>query len=221
MLFLICAVKARGQYQEPSPEKLCAAFETLSFLSDSTRQLVFFNAFPNTGEQFSLLYEENPHLTGTPFDLHTEGFLHIHAFWNLTRVPDSTFIEKAVRISCGLRYGLGASWYWRWHLREALRQPVRANGILIEVARLRRGHQMQFWSLVWSTSKSDDRDLLFEWLRTYMQKHVPQTVEVSDLAFRFFHGRTHPRPLPAPIESIQGSTCGQVRTGRLRTNNNP
>ena len=196
MLFLICAVRAKGQYQDPSPVRLHTAFETLSFLPDSTNQQLFFEAFPNTGESFSLLYEKNPQLIGTSFDLHTEGFEHIHAFWNLTWVPDSTFIEKAVRISCGLRYGLGASWYWQWHLRDALRQPARAQGILVEVARLRRGHQMQFWSLVWSTSNSDDRDLLFEWLRTYMLKHVPQTVEISDLAFRFFHGHTNPRPLP-------------------------
>ena len=196
MLFLICAVRAKGQYQDPSPVRLHTAFETLSFLPDSTNQQLFFEAFPNTGESFSLLYEKNPQLIGTSLDLHTEGFEHIHTFWNLTWVPDSTFIEKAVRISCGLRYGLGASWYWQWHLRDALRQPTRAQGILVEVARLRRGHQMQFWSLVWSTSNSDDRDLLFEWLRTYMLKHVPQTVEISDLAFRFFHGHTNPRPFP-------------------------
>ena len=196
MLFLICAVRAKGQYQDPSPVRLHTAFETLSFLPDSTNQQLFFEAFPNTGESFSLLYEKNPQLIGTSLDLHTEVFEHIHAFWNLTWVPDSTFIEKAVRISCGLRYGLGATWYWQWHLRDALRQPARAQGILVEVARLRRGHQMQFWSLVWSTSNSDDRDLLFEWLRTYMLKHVPQTVEISDLAFRFFHGHTNQRPLP-------------------------
>ena len=196
MMFLICAVRAKGQYQDPSPVRLHTAFETLSFLPDSTNQQLFFEAFPNTGESFSLLYEKNPQLIGTSFDLHTEGFEHIHTFWNLTWVPDSTFIEKAVRISCGLRYGLGATWYWQWHLRDALRQPARAQGILVEVARLRRGHQMQFWSLVWSTSNSDDRDLLFEWLRTYMLKHVPQTVEISDLAFRFFHGHTNPRPFP-------------------------
>lgn len=196
MMFLICAVRAKGQYQDPSPVRLHTAFETLSFLPDSTNQQLFFEAFPNTGESFSLLYEKNPQLIGTSLDLHTEGFEHIHTFWNLTWVPDSTFIEKAVRISCGLRYGLGASWYWQWHLRDALRQPARAQGILVEVARLRRGHQMQFWSLVWSTSNSDDRDLLFEWLRTYMLKHVPQTVEISDLAFRFFHGHTNPRPFP-------------------------
>ena len=196
MLFLICAVRAKGQYQDPSPVRLHTAFETLSFLPDSTNQQLFFEAFPNTGESFSLLYEKNPQLIGTSLDLHTEVFEHIHAFWNLTWVPDSTFIEKAVRISCGLRYGLGATLYWQWHLRDALRQPARAQGILVEVARLRRGHQMQFWSLVWSTSNSDDRDLLFEWLRTYMLKHVPQTVEISDLAFRFFHGHTNPRPFP-------------------------
>lgn len=196
MMFLICAVRAKGQYQDPSPVRLHTAFETLSFLPDSTNQQLFFEAFPNTGESFSLLYEKNPQLIGTSFDLHTEGFEHIHTFWNLTWVPDSTFIEKAVRISCGLRYGLGATWYWQWHLRDALRQPARAQGILVEVARLRRGHQMQFWSLVWSTSNSDDRDLLFEWLRTYMLKHVPQTVDISDLAFRFFHGHTNPRPFP-------------------------
>ena len=196
MLFLICAVRAKGQYQDPSPVRLHTAFETLSFLPDSTNQQLFFEAFPNTGESFSLLYEKNPQLIGTSLDLHTEVFEHIHAFWNLTWVPDSTFIEKAVRISCGLRYGLGATWYWQWHLRDALRQPARAQGILVEVARLRRGHQMQFWSLVWSASNSDDRDLLFEWLRTYMLKHVPQTVEISDLAFRFFHGHTNPRPFP-------------------------
>ena len=196
MLFLICAVRAKGQYQDPSPVRLHTAFETLSFLPDSTNQQLFFEAFPNTGESFSLLYEKNPQLIGTSLDLHTQGFEHIHALWNLTWVPDSTFIEKAVRISCGLRYGLGATWYWQWHLRDALRQPARAQGILVEVARLRRGHQMQFWSLVWSASNSDDRDLLFEWLRTYMLKHVPQTVEISDLAFRFFHGHTNPRPFP-------------------------
>ena len=123
MLFLICAVRAKGQYQDPSPVRLHTAFETLSFLPDSTNQQLFFEAFPNTGESFSLLYEKNPQLIGTSLDLHTEVFEHIHAFWNLTWVPDSTFIEKAVRISCGLRYGLGASWYWQWHLRDALRQP--------------------------------------------------------------------------------------------------
>ena len=111
---------------------------------------------------------------GTRLHIHREGCTH--QLW--TEVWTRSYLVLAV------------------HLRDALRQPARAQGILVEVARLRRGHQMQFWSLVWSTSNSDDRDLLFEWLRTYMLKHVPQTVEISDLAFRFFHGHTNPRPLP-------------------------
>ena len=87
--------------------------------------------------------------------------------------------------------------YWQSHLQNFLLTGGTGADMLVDrLSFWPEGQQMQFWSLVWSTSNSDDRDLLFEWLRTYMLKHVPQTVEISDLAFRFFHGHTNPRPFP-------------------------
>ncbi len=187
VLLLACSVQARAQYPEPSPGELCAAYAALTSLPDSVNQHRFFSAFPEQGEYFTLLYGDNPQLRGSGYDLHPVCFEHIRAFWNLPLVPDSVFMEKAVRITCGLKFGMGAAWYWQWYLRDAFRRAERVRGILDEVSRLRRGHQMEFWGFLWSAANADDRDLLYERNRECIREHYPQTADISDRAFFLFH----------------------------------
>ena len=75
----------------------------------------------------------------------------IDDFWALRAIPDSVFYDKAVAITCGLRYDADAQSLWHDHLLDILtRRDREAERLIDRVALLRRGHQMQFWSFVWS-----------------------------------------------------------------------
>ena len=193
LLMLLLCMELNAQ-EACSTQMLKASYESVAESNGQESQKRFFAAFPSTGEDFDVLFGYHPCVGDSSlYDSYVEM---IDDFWALRAIPDSVFYDKAVAI-CGLRYDADAQSLWHDHLLDILtRRDREAERLIDRVALLRRGHQMQFWSLVWSTSNSDDRDLLFEWLRTYMLKHVPQTMEISDLAFRFFHGHTNPRPFP-------------------------
>ena len=150
LLALASLVKASAQSQDLRPEEIAAAHAALLSCPDSLAEARFFNAFPDRGEDFTLLYEPHNLTAGTTFDFSGSSYCHTSAFWNLRLIPAEVLAEKVVRITCGLRFSQGASWYWQWYLRQALALPELRDVIIDEVARLRSGHQLEFWAMVWS-----------------------------------------------------------------------
>ena len=189
LLALASLVKASAQSQDLRPEEIAAAYAALLSCPDSLAEACFFNAFPDRGEDFTLLYEPHNLTAGTT----GSSCCHTSAFWNLKQIPAEVLAVKAVRITCGLRFSQGASWYWQWHLRQALAQPELRGVIIDEVARLRSGHQLEFWGMVWSSAEADSRDLLFESLQPDLLTRHPHTASISACAFHLFHNEVRSR----------------------------
>ena len=195
LLSLMLCTCLRAQTKVIQMETLLSAYEALCADSCRNNQIRFLDTFPHSGEEFDLMMGYHPCLDD--FSLYNYGCELVEAFWSFPGIRDSSFYNQVISVTCGMRIEADAPNYWQSHLQNFLLTGGTGADMLVDrLSFWPEGQQMQFWSLVWSTSNSDDRDLLFEWLRTYMLKHVPQTVEISDLAFRFFHGHTNPRPLP-------------------------
>ena len=193
LLALASLVKASAQNQGLRPEEIAAAHTALLSCPDSLAEARFFNAFPDRGEDLMLLYGTHDLTAGTALDLSGSSHCHISAFWNLRLIPAEVLAEKAVRITCGLRFSQGASWYWQGHLRQALAQPELRGVIADEVARLRRGHQLEFWAMVWSSAEADSCDLLFDSLQPNLLTRHPHTASISACAFHIFHDKARSR----------------------------
>lgn len=193
-LFAIASlVKASAQSQNLCPEEIAAAHAALISCPDSIAEARFFSAFPDRGEDLTLLYGPHDLTAGTALDLSGSSYCHISAFWNLRQIPAEVLAEKAVRITCGLRFSQGASCYWQWHLRQALARPELRDIIADEVARLRSGHQLEFWAMVWSSAEADSRDLLFESLQPGLLTRHPHMASISACAFHLFHNEVRSR----------------------------
>lgn len=189
LLALASLVKVLAQSQDLRPEEITAAHAALLSCPDSLAEVRFFNAFPDRGEDFTLLYEPHNLTAGTTLNLSGSSYCHISAFWNLRLIPAEVLAEKAVRITCGLRFSQNASCHWQWHLRQALARPELRDVIADEVARLRSGHQLEFWAMVWSSAEADSRDLLFESLQSSLLTRHPHTASISACAFQLFHNK--------------------------------
>ena len=195
LLSLMLCTCLRAQTKVIQMETLLSAYEALCADSCRNNQIRFLDTFPHSGEEFDLMMGYHPCLDD--FSLYNYGCELVEAFWSFPGIRDSSFYNQVISVTCGMRIEADAPNYWQSHLQNFLLTGGTGADMLVDrLSFWPEGQQMQFWSLVWSASNSDDRDLLFEWLRTYMLKHVPQTVEISDLAFRFFHGHTNPRPFP-------------------------
>lgn len=187
LLALASLVKASAQSFDLHPEEIAAAHAALLSNPDSLAEARFFNAFPKRGEDLTLLYETHDLTAGTTLDLSDSSNSHISAFWNLRLIPAEVLVEKAVAITCGLRVSRSVSQHWQWHLRQALAQPDWRDVIADEVARLRSGHQFEFWAMVWSSAEADSSDQLFDSLQPILLTRHPHTAAISDRAFHLFH----------------------------------
>lgn len=196
LLALASLVKASAQSQDLCPEEIAVAYAALLSCPDSLAEARFFNAFPDHGEDFTLLYEPHDLTVGTALDLSGSSYCHTSAFWNLKQIPTEVLAEKAVRITCGLRFSQGASCHWQWYLRQALARPELRDVIADEVARLRSGHQLEFWAMVWSSAEADSCGLLFESLQPSLLTRHPHTASISACAFHLFHSEAGYEAMP-------------------------
>ena len=155
--------------------------------SDSPENMrKFFAAFPSTGEDFDVLFGYHPCVGDS--SLYDSYVKMIDDFWALRAIPDSVFYDKAVAITCGLRYEADAQSQWHGHLLDILtRRDREAERLIDRVALLRRGHQMQFWSFVWSAIVDVDDGGKRDFHRAYIVGHYPRMAEIYDMAHQLFY----------------------------------
>ena len=101
----------------------------------------------------------------------------------------------------------------QWHLRQALARSELRDMIADEVARLRSGHQLEFWAMVWSSAEADSRDLLFESLQPGLLTRHPHMASISACAFHLFHNEVRSREWAS--DEMPASTPGDAN-GVLR-----
>lgn len=169
-----------------SPQMLMTSYKAVVKSDSPENMRKFFAAFPSTGEDFDVLFGYHPCVGDSSlYDSYAEM---IDAFWALRAIPDSVFYDKAVAITCGLRYEADAQSQWHGHLLDILtRRGREAERLIDRVALLRRGHQMQFWSFVWSAIVDVDDGGKRDFHRAYIVGHYPRMAEIYDMAHQLFY----------------------------------
>lgn len=169
-----------------SPQMLMTSYKAVVKSGSPENMRKFFAAFPSTGEDFDVLFGYHPCVGDSSlYDSYAEM---IDAFWALRAIPDSVFYDKAVAITCGLRYEADAQSQWHGHLLDILtRRGREAERLIDRVALLRRGHQMQFWSFVWSAIVDVDDGGKRDFHRAYIVGHYPRMAEIYDMAHQLFY----------------------------------
>ena len=169
-----------------SPQMLMTSYKAVVKSDSPENMRKFFAAFPSTGEDFDVLFGYHPSVGDSSlYDSYVEM---IDDFWALRAIPDSVFYDKAVAITCGLRYEADAQSQWHGHLLDILtRRDREAERLIDRVALLRRGHQMQFWSFVWSAIVDVDDGGKRDFHRAYIVGHYPRMAEIYDMAHQLFY----------------------------------
>lgn len=169
-----------------SPQMLMTSYKAVVKSDSPENMRKFFAAFPSTGEDFDVLFGYHPCVGDSSlYDSYVEM---IDDFWALRAIPDSVFYDKAVAITCGLRYEADAQSQWHGHLLDILtRRGREAERLIDRVALLKRGHQMQFWSFVWSAIVDVDDRGKRDFHRAYIVGHYPRMAEIYDMAHQLFY----------------------------------
>lgn len=169
-----------------SPQMLMTSYKAVVKSDSPENMRKFFAAFPSTGEDFDVLFGYHPCVGDSSlYDSYVEM---IDDFWALRAIPDSVFYDKVVAITCGLRYEADAQSQWHDHLLDILtRRGREAERLIDRVALLRRGHQMQFWSFVWSAIVDVDDGGKRDFHRAYIVGHYPRMAEIYDMAHQLFY----------------------------------
>lgn len=169
-----------------SPQMLMTSYKAVVKSDSPENMRKFFAAFPSTGEDFDVLFGYHPCVGDS--SLYDSYVKMIDDFWALRAIPDSVFYDKAVAITCGLRYEADAQSQWHDHLLDILtRRDREAERLIDRVALLRRGHQMQFWSFVWSAIVDVDDGGKRDFHRAYIVGHYPRMAEIYDMAHQLFY----------------------------------
>ena len=169
-----------------SPRMLKCAYEAFVKSDSEESQRLFFDAFPDTGEDFDVLFGYHPCVGDS--SLYNYYVEMVDAFWTISNVPDSVFYDKVVAITCGLRYEADAQNQWHSHLENILTKRCKeAEYIIDRVALLRSGNQMQFWSFVWSATVDVDDRGKRNFHREYIVKHYSYMIPIYDMAHGLFY----------------------------------
>ena len=169
-----------------SPQMLMTSYKAVVKSDSPENMRKFFAAFPSTGEDFDVLFGYHPCVGDS--SLYDSYVKMIDDFWALRAIPDSVFYDKAVAITCGLRYEADAQSQWHGHLLDILtRRGREAERLIDRVALLKRGHQMQFWSFVWSAIVDVDDGGKRDFHRAYIIGHYPRMAEIYDMAHQLFY----------------------------------
>ena len=169
-----------------SPQMLMTSYKAVVKSDSPENMRKFFAAFPSTGEDFDVLFGYHPCVGDS--SLYDSYVKMIDDFWALRAIPDSVFYDKVVAITCGLRYEADAQSQWHDHLLDILtRRDREAERLIDRVALLRRGHQMQFWSFVWSAIVDVDDGGKRDFHRAYIVGHYPRMAEIYDMAHQLFY----------------------------------
>ncbi len=150
------------------------------------RQKAYFDAFPGTWEDFISTYRYSD-ASGYDLSMYNESHNHIQVLsGRVTLLPDSVYCRKLVNIAVGASLSADAP----SHFQELLHRVMwkRMDGMLREVAKLRRGYQMQFWQFYWSSPlSSKDVETEYQRLLKLNADAYPQQMETMKIAYNYFY----------------------------------
>ena len=148
-------------------------------------QLDFFKAFPDNWDDFSSTYRYSDKV-GYDLSMYSQAYQHIKALAECYAINDTLFCKKLIALSVGASLDVDAPNYLQGLLHYTMQQ--RNDVFLYCLAKIEKGHQMQFWQFYWSSivdGQSQEKE--FEELYNINKEKYPCLMKTMSIAFEYFN----------------------------------
>ena len=188
LLFATLFSTASAQYFPVDTARLNKTYRTLLQNPQSREsQLDFFKAFPNNWDDFNSTYRYCDKV-GYDLSMYSQAYQHIKALAECYAINDTLYCNKLIALSVGASLDVDAPSHLQGLLHYTMQQ--RNDVFLYCLAKIEKGHQMQFWQFYWS-SIIDGRSLQDEFIELYNKNKdkYPAMMKTMSIAFDYFNNK--------------------------------
>ena len=150
-------------------------------------QLDFFKAFPDNWDDFNSTYRYSDKV-GYDLSMYSQAYQHIKALAECYAINDTLYCNKLIALSVGASLDVDAPNHLQGLLHYTMQQ--RNDVFLYCLAKIEKGHQMQFWQFYWSNivdGQSQEKE--FEVLYNINKEKYPSLMKTMSIAFEYFNNK--------------------------------
>ena len=186
LLFATFLSTITAQYFPIDTARLNNAYRALLQNPQSPKlQLDFFRAFPRNWDDFNSTYKYSDK-DGYDLSMYSQAYEHIKALAECYAINDTLYCNKLIALSVGASLDVDAPNHLQGLLHYTMQQ--RNDVFLYCLAKIEKGHQMQFWQFYWSNivdGQSQEKE--FEELYNINKKKYPCLMKTMSIAFEYFN----------------------------------
>ena len=166
-------------------KELKKAFSDLAHDENSAeKQRAFFDAFPKTWNEYILTYGYLPPYKG---NLYAYAYNHLRAFENLSSIPQNTYCERLIALSCGGHWEADAPNYLQNLL---ITYTMKHLDVVLKQMEVIESDAFYVWQFFFqSLHKEKSMQQNYETIRATLVQHSKLSVDDLDLAFKASYGR--------------------------------
>lgn len=188
LLFATLFSTATAQYFPIDTALLNKTYRTLLQNPQSREsQLDFFKAFPDNWDDFNSTYRYSDKV-GYDLSMYSQAYQHIKALAGCYAINDTLYCNKLIALSVGALLDADAPNHLQGLLHYTMQQ--RNDVFLYCLAKIEKGHQMQFWQFYWSSivdGQSQEKE--FEVLYNINKEKYPCLMKTMSIAFEYFNNK--------------------------------
>ena len=148
-------------------------------------QLDFFKAFPNNWDDFNSTYRYSDKV-GYDLSMYSQAYQHIKALAECYAINDTLYCNKLIALSVGASLDVDAPNHLQGLLHYTMQQ--RNDVFLYCLAKIEKGHQMQFWQFYWSSIiDGNHQQEEFNKLYNKNKEKYPAMMKTMSIAFEYFN----------------------------------
>ena len=186
LLFATLLSTAAAQYFPIDTARLNNAYRALLQDPQSQElQLDFFRAFPDNWDDFNSTYRYSDKV-GYDLSMYSQAYQHIKALAECYAINDTLYCNKLIALSVGASLDVDAPNHLQGLLHYTMQQ--RNDVFLYCLAKIEKGHQMQFWQFYWSNivdGQSQEKE--FKVLYNINKEKYPSLMKTMSIAFEYFN----------------------------------
>ena len=186
LLFATFLSTITAQYFPIDTARLNNAYRALLQNPQSQKlQLDFFRAFPENWDDFNSTYRYSDKV-GYDLSMYSQAYQHIKALAECYAINDTLYCNKLIALSVGASLDVDAPNHLQGLLHYTMQQ--RNDVFLYCLAKIEKGHQMQFWQFYWSNivdGQSQEKE--FEVLYNINKEKYPCLMKTMSIAFEYFN----------------------------------
>ena len=188
LLFATLFSTATAQYFPIDTARLNKTYRTLLQNPQSREsQLDFFKAFPNNWDDFNSTYRYSDKV-GYDLSMYSQAYQHIKALAECYAINDTLYCNKLIALSVRASLDVDTPNHLQGLLHYTMQQ--RNDVFLYCLAKIEKGHQMQFWQFYWSSivdGQSQEKE--FEVLYNINKEKYPCLMKTMSIAFEYFNNK--------------------------------